>query len=207
MCIGTEGKDANTKDDKGDLENNVIENQNNENIDKEIQNGDQQTRSNGANDDAAKNGVSSIKKKRSKKRAVSETIEKETEQADVKSNGDCAALDTEEPVTKKKKKKHVNTEEQTHTEKSQDTSFLESSHISQCDDTMEKSTFNWKDTILEIVKTKGEISLKKLQKKVISQYMSSCSTTITEEKATSRFNKKFRKLSEIVISNDKVKLA
>ncbi|XP_001603576.2 cell growth-regulating nucleolar protein [Nasonia vitripennis] len=68
------------------------------------------------------------------------------------------------------------------------------------------SKFSWKNTILEIVTTKGEVSLKKLRKKVVAQYLASFPNGTTE-KATSKFEKKLGKVSDIVINEDKVTLA
>ncbi|KOX81348.1 Cell growth-regulating nucleolar protein [Melipona quadrifasciata] len=109
---------------------------------------------------------------------------------------------TQDQILKKKNKDVTNVL----MKKNENTSFSETS-VNQCDNITKKSTFSWKRTILDIVKSKGEISLKKLQKKVISQYMNSCSNTVLQEKASSKFNKKLKKISEITISDEKVTLA
>lgn len=109
---------------------------------------------------------------------------------------------TEEPVSKKKTK-NILTEET----KESKNGLLPEPPLIQCDKGTENSTFNWKNTILDIVKSKEEISLRKLQKKVISQYMKFCSDAVTREKASSKFNKKLKKVSEVVISDEKVRLA
>lgn len=164
-------------------ENNVVENQNNENIYKENQVDGQQNKSNGLHD--SDNNSTSIKKKKSKKRKLSETV---PEQA-------------EEPISKKTK--NILTQES-----DKNTNTLPSeSPVAQCDNVIENSTFDWKKTILDIVKSKEEISLKKLQKKVTSRYMKFYSDTVTQEKAFSKFNKKLKKVSEVVISDEKVRLA
>lgn len=67
------------------------------------------------------------------------------------------------------------------------------------------SKFSWKSTILGIVTNKGEISMKKLKKKVIVQYLNSFPHA-TPEKAASKFEKKLGKISDILISDDKVRL-
>ena len=182
------GKVTEKVDDKKDedihQENNVIENQNNENICKENQANGQPNQSNGLHDND--NTATSIKKKKSKKRKVSEIMQEQTE----------------EPVSKKKAK-NILTEE---TEESKN-GLLSVPPVTQCNKGIENSTFNWKNTILDIVKSKEEISLRKLQKKVISQYMKFCSDAVTQEKASSKFNKKLKKVSEVVISDEKVRLA
>ncbi|XP_076248611.1 uncharacterized protein LOC143188298 [Calliopsis andreniformis] len=189
-------------------ENNVIENQNNENLDRENQCESQQDK----NDEVSgkHNGTSNTikKKKKSKKRMISETVEEQEESvSEKKTNGSI-----EEAVPKKKSKNGVLSESFTNqcddtmeNSTNQCDSTMEKS-ASQCDDTVEKTTFDWKGTILQIVQSKGDMSLKKLQKKVISQYITSCPNT-TSEKALAKFNKKLKKVSQIVISDEKVKLA
>ncbi|XP_076287385.1 uncharacterized protein LOC143212433 [Lasioglossum baleicum] len=169
-------------------ESNIIENQNNENIHKENQNEEEHEKSN--NND---NNVS--KKKKSKKRKADEAVEE----------------NTVEPVSKKKGK-IIHTEDQVEdsVSKKRDRSIvLSESSVNQngAGQTNEKSTFDWKGTILDIVRNKGEISLKKLQKKVISQYMKFCSNDVSNEKAKIRFNKKFKKVSGVLVSDEKVTLA
>lgn len=68
------------------------------------------------------------------------------------------------------------------------------------------SKFSWKNTILEVVTTKGEISMKKLKKKVIAQYLANF-PDVASEKAATKFEKKLGKVSDILISDDKVRLA
>ncbi|XP_076646302.1 uncharacterized protein LOC143355406 [Halictus rubicundus] len=169
-------------------ESNIIENQNNENTYKENQNDEQPNKN---NNDA--NNVS--KKKKSKKRKADEAMEE----------------NTVEPVSKKKGKiMHTEDQVENSVSKKRNTSIvLSESSVNQNGEGQpnEKTTFDWKGTILDIVRNKGEISLKKLQKKVISQYMKFCSNEVTNEKASIRFNKKLKKVSGVLISDEKVKLA
>lgn len=184
-------------------ENNIVENQNNENICIENKNEDHLNKSkvngteNGCND-----AVNNIKKKKSKKRTVSETVQEQEKEPVVKKKSRSSVETTQDQISKKKNKDVTNVP----AKKNENTSFSETL-VNQCDNITEKSTFSWKHTILDIVKSKGEISLKKLQKKVISQYMNSCSNTVLQEKASSKFNKKLKKISEIAISDEKVTLA
>ncbi|KAG7211385.1 hypothetical protein KM043_010674 [Ampulex compressa] len=67
-------------------------------------------------------------------------------------------------------------------------------------------TFKWKEVIVNIVQNKGEISLKKLQKKVVSQYMAYCSDILTHEKAVNKFNKKLKKIPGIEVSEERVRI-
>ncbi|XP_014219831.1 cell growth-regulating nucleolar protein [Copidosoma floridanum] len=66
--------------------------------------------------------------------------------------------------------------------------------------------FSWKSKILEIVSAKGEISLKKLRKRVLAQYFANFPDE-NAEKATSKFDKKLKKVSGIAIEDEKVKLS
>lgn len=65
--------------------------------------------------------------------------------------------------------------------------------------------FSWKNSIVEIVTAKGEISLKKLKKKILAQYMT-CFPDEDNEKANLKFEKKLKKVTNVLIENDKVKL-
>ncbi|XP_076622705.1 uncharacterized protein LOC143342562 [Colletes latitarsis] len=185
----TDHKEGNAKDLTENQENNAIENQNNENICKENLTEDQQNGINESNT-ADTNTVNNLNKK---KRKLSKTVGKQVEKSDSKKKSINASVEEQ-------------TEKSSPAKKSKNTVLSESS-INQCDDTIEKSTFDWKGTILDVVKNKGEISLKKLQKKVISRYMEFCSNTVTNEKASGKFNKKLKKVSEIIIFDEKVKLA
>jgi len=66
--------------------------------------------------------------------------------------------------------------------------------------------FSWKNTILEIVTAKGEISVKKLRKKVLAQYLANFPEE-NSEKATTKFEKKLKKVSGVSIVDEKVKLS
>lgn len=77
--------------------------------------------------------------------------------------------------------------------------------------------FDWKKTILDIVRAKNEVSLKKLQSKVIKKYICHVSniqdicnpTDVEREKTIAKINKtlkKMKKASVICILEDIVKL-
>ncbi|XP_076375805.1 uncharacterized protein LOC117228678 [Megalopta genalis] len=169
-------------------ENNIIDNQNNENISKENQNKEEQNRNN--------DNVTNVdKKKKSKKRKANEAVEEQTvEPASNKKGKTIPANDQIEVSVPKKKRKSIVLSESSNNQNNEV-------------QTIEKSTFDWKGTILDIVQSKGEISLKKLQKKVITQYMNFCSNDVINGKASIRFNKKLKKVSGVLISDGKVKLA
>ncbi|XP_066601273.1 uncharacterized protein C16C10.8 [Prorops nasuta] len=67
-------------------------------------------------------------------------------------------------------------------------------------------TFDWKNAILNAIKCKQEISLRKLQKKIVLQYISQGDHAETPEKVLKKFNRNIAKLSEVCIVNEKVKL-
>ncbi|XP_012223443.1 cell growth-regulating nucleolar protein [Linepithema humile] len=82
----------------------------------------------------------------------------------------------------------------------------------------ESAVFDWKNIILTIVQNKGEVSLKKLQSKIIKKYtnhicnLSDISKLTDEEheKAIAKFNKALKKLKKtfaLCILEDKVKLS
>ncbi|XP_012281575.1 uncharacterized protein C16C10.8 [Orussus abietinus] len=66
--------------------------------------------------------------------------------------------------------------------------------------------FDWKNSILETVRSKGEISLRKLKKKVVTRYLNHCSNAVAPEKAESKFAKKLGKLTNITVNDGKVTL-
>lgn len=76
-----------------------------------------------------------------------------------------------------------------------------------CENDDRKAAFDWRLTILGIVQNKSEISLKKLQKKVVSLYTSSSAKSMEYEKIITKFHKKLKKIPEIIVSENIVKLA
>lgn len=70
-----------------------------------------------------------------------------------------------------------------------------------------KTKFNWNDVILEVLQAKGsELKIKKLKKKVLAEYLAQGCTEVSEEKLWARFDKKLKKIPEITIVADRVKL-
>lgn len=66
--------------------------------------------------------------------------------------------------------------------------------------------FSFKETILEIVRKKGSISTKKLQKKVINSYIKYMGETECSEKLIKKYNKKLKKITDLSIKDDLVSL-
>lgn len=135
----------------------------------------------------------------------------------VKENGNSAKHNESEAEGKKKKKSKKRALQTT---ESQDVEEEENEKIikkrlktdlketnEKIDESQEEETikFSWKNTIIEIVSKKGEMSMKKLRKKVVARYMEH-SNNSSSEKATLKFDKKIKKVSEISINDEKVTL-
>ncbi|KAK7109532.1 cell growth-regulating nucleolar protein-like [Littorina saxatilis] len=103
--------------------------------------------------------------------------------------------------TKKKKKEENGVEE--------DGSLANDSGMDTLDDSIaaEEKTgkFNWGLTITAVLESKGEMSVKKLRKKVLAEY-ASYGGSRGEEKVMATFNKKLSKLPNVKVLKDKVKL-
>ncbi|KAF7390034.1 hypothetical protein HZH68_011891 [Vespula germanica] len=163
---------------KNNLDNNIAENQNNENIFKESKCDKQDTNNGLSDNNHIEELESSNRKKKSKKRKLSPSIRNAEESS----------------ITKKNNMDDVNV-------------IPEPLNESQNENTLETTKFNWKNTILNIVSVKGEISLKKLQKRVRTQYTNHCQDEITDEKFINKFNKKLNKMTEIIVFEQKIRLA
>ncbi|XP_044270782.1 cell growth-regulating nucleolar protein [Tribolium madens] len=70
----------------------------------------------------------------------------------------------------------------------------------------EDDVFSFKGTILKILSAKGSISCKKLQKKVLNAYLKETGNAEYTEKTIKKYNKKLKKLPNVVISDDVVSL-
>lgn len=74
------------------------------------------------------------------------------------------------------------------------------------DESTEKVKFNWENVITKVLKKKGEMSLKRLRKKVVAEYMSQGCRVKSEEKLRAKFIKKVNKNPTFLVLKDKVKL-
>jgi hypothetical protein len=132
-------------------------------------------------------------------------------------NGACENGDKHQKHKKSKKRKSSVTE--TPEENQPSAKILKMSNSLQTNDNeSDKSLFDWKQNVLDIMQAKkNEISLKKLQNKIIKRYERYISnsqdihnlTDEEREKATAKLNKTLKKLkksSVICISEDIVKL-
>ncbi|CAG5116547.1 unnamed protein product [Candidula unifasciata] len=69
-----------------------------------------------------------------------------------------------------------------------------------------KVRFNWEATILEVLQSKGEMSLKKLQKKVLNEFTAVDAANYSEDNLRAKFNKKVNKIAQVKVFKDRVKL-
>lgn len=69
-----------------------------------------------------------------------------------------------------------------------------------------KTKFDWAGVMHQVIKKKGEISVKKLRKKVLAEYLSQGCTEKTEEKLWAKFEKKLKKNPTFKVLKDRVKL-
>ncbi|OWF49528.1 cell growth-regulating nucleolar protein-like [Mizuhopecten yessoensis] len=130
------------------------------------------------------------KKKKSKKRKREEEEEEECNE--------------EEQPTKIKKKKRSKKE-------NADESISANPNIEEEEDTEESpakrgTKFDWVEVITSLLQSKGEITLKKLRKKVLAEYLSQGGRAMTEEKLGATFTKKVTKNPTFVVHKERVKL-
>lgn len=69
-----------------------------------------------------------------------------------------------------------------------------------------KQKFDFRTKILELVQTKGTISLKKLEKKIVKLYLKEFRGDECPEKILKKYNKKLKKIEEVEIEGDTIKL-
>ncbi|BFY98279.1 hypothetical protein BsWGS_01319 [Bradybaena similaris] len=69
-----------------------------------------------------------------------------------------------------------------------------------------KVKFNWEATILEVLESKGEMTLKKLQKKVLNEFAALDAANYSEANLRAKFAKKVNKIAQVKVFKDRVKL-
>ncbi|KAK7873914.1 hypothetical protein R5R35_012929 [Gryllus longicercus] len=67
--------------------------------------------------------------------------------------------------------------------------------------------FNWEDTVVKLLESKGELPLKRVEKKIVNEYINSGVHVESVEKVIAKFNKKILKMSKVKVKKDIVKLA
>uniref|UniRef100_A0A0B6Z578 Uncharacterized protein n=2 Tax=Arion vulgaris TaxID=1028688 RepID=A0A0B6Z578_9EUPU len=158
------------------------------------------------------------KEKKDKTESSNDNVERKGKKRKLSESEDPAQEETEVIATEKKKKKRRKSES-----KEEDDASFEQNNDDECktprddeisvendEDTTvtkkKKVKFNWEATILTVLKSKGEISLKKLQKKVICEFAAQDAANYAECNLTAKFNKKVNKMAKVKVFKDRVKL-
>ncbi|XP_067657078.1 cell growth-regulating nucleolar protein-like [Haliotis asinina] len=124
---------------------------------------------------------------------------------------------TEEQTKSKKKKKKRKREEEPVEVKGKKRKRTEEEEVEEKTDEPEeeeeeepvkkKTKFDWESVITAVLMSKGEIAVKKLKKKVISEYLSQMGPPKSEEKLWAKFEKKVSKNPNFHVTKERVKLA
>jgi len=71
-----------------------------------------------------------------------------------------------------------------------------------------KTKFNWQQIIIQVLESKDdkEMSLKRLQKKVLAEFEATGGRSATDVKTIAKFNKKVHKTPGVVVHKDAAKL-
>ncbi|CAL1528729.1 unnamed protein product [Lymnaea stagnalis] len=157
--------------------------------------------------DKTKGTVQEVEKK-SKKRKLSITEEESRDE----NAGAKESLEPEVQQKRKKKKHNSELQEQNGVERNKPTE--EAGDKSSDDEGDEedqkpkkkKKRFNWEATVIAVLESKGEMSLKKLRKKVLSEFVAQDAANYSEENLKAKFDKKIKKLAKVKVFKDRVKL-
>jgi cell growth-regulating nucleolar protein len=142
------------------------------------------------------------KKKQSKKQACDEVIKLiniERETMDLKKEAQNQQNDVE---TKEKKSQYQTNGDEGSYKKKLDKVNVELEDTER----QNSSSFNFKDAILKILNSKGSMSCKKLQKKVLSAYLMETGNAEYSEKTVKKYNKKLKKIGNVSVNDDVVSL-
>lgn len=116
-------------------------------------------------------------------------------------------IETEEDL----KKRHQSVEDEDQENQENDVSELDQT-VNDDEETSEppkkkyKTKFNWEEVMQQVIKKKEEMSVKKLRKKVLAEYLAQGCTAKSEEKLWAKFNKKLKKNPAFKVLKDRVKL-
>ncbi|XP_071089491.1 cell growth-regulating nucleolar protein-like [Haliotis cracherodii] len=170
----------------------------------------------------AQNGVSenghAEKEQKLSKREKKEERRKKMNKKEKKDKGEVDDEDeeiTDEQVKKKKKKKRKHEEEQVEVkgkkrkreeEEEVEEEPNEPEEEEEEEPVKKKTKFDWENVITEVLTSKGEIAIKKLKKKVISEYLSQMGAPKSEEKLWAKFEKKVSKNPNFKVFKERVKL-
>ncbi|XP_063433467.1 cell growth-regulating nucleolar protein-like [Mytilus trossulus] len=156
------------------------------------------------NKDEVEENTVKAKKSDSKNKKCSENKSDSSTENDEKSN-----------KKKSKKRKRKDTDEDTeelevkkpHIEEGDKTlNSTTEENDDEVEDDSPKKKFNWEQTITEVLKSKGEITLKKLKKKVLCEYQAQVGSSKSDERIFAKLNKKISKNPNFVIKKERVKL-
>lgn len=114
-----------------------------------------------------------------------------------------------QPLKKKKKKKYTSDDQPEEDANGDVYSEVKEHDQLMCEEPekkMKKEKFNWKKTITKVLEEKGEISLKKLRKKVLNEFSASGSSNYSEENLMAKFDKKVRKIPTVQVLKERAKL-
>lgn len=179
------------------------------------------------NGSVEKNEVVKLSKKERKQKLKQEKYEKELKEVENEVSGKLLddEIDVEETEKKKKKKKknvkvnngHTNAscELESHEElevdrkkKNAESRELQESEFkgdTQDVATSKPSKFNWEETIIKVLEAKGDLLLKRLEKKVVSEYLN-CNEHATSVEGIAKFNKKVLKIPRVKVKKEVARL-
>ncbi|GFR71812.1 cell growth-regulating nucleolar protein [Elysia marginata] len=167
-----------------------------------------QERQNKANKQEKKDRTENIDEekplKKSKKRKHREDdLEELTSEETIPAKNGCS----ENEPPKKKKKKH-STKDHSQEDASEEVNLeaIGNDQTNFEETKKKKEKFNWEKIITKVLEDKGEISLKKLRKKVLNEFSASGSANYSEENLMAKFDKKLRKMSTVQVHKERAKL-
>ncbi|XP_055894704.1 cell growth-regulating nucleolar protein-like [Biomphalaria glabrata] len=107
---------------------------------------------------------------------------------------------------KKSKKKKVESKEVQPEENGENGEVESEQETTQVETKRKKKRFDWEAVIVQVLESKGEISLKKLRKKVLNEFLSQDAANYSEENLKAKFDKKVNKISKVKVFKDRAKL-
>ncbi|KAK3741301.1 hypothetical protein RRG08_034346 [Elysia crispata] len=148
------------------------------------------------------NGEEPVKKSKKRKHRDADLEEPFSEETTDRTNESSE----NQPPKKKKKKKHAK-EGHDQGDEIDEISLRASEHDQpDCEESKKNVKFNWKRTITKVLEDKGEISLKKLRKKVLNELAAHGFANHSEENLLAKFDKKIRKMPGVQVLKERAKL-
>ncbi|RUS81402.1 hypothetical protein EGW08_010840 [Elysia chlorotica] len=150
--------------------------------------------------ETVENGEEPLKKSKKRRHRDDDLEEPTSEEMAATANG----TSENQPPKKKKKKKHAT--EDHGQENEMEENLTAADDQLDCEEPKKNGKFNWEQTITKVLESKGEISLKKLRKKVLNEFAAYGSMNHSEENLWAKFDKKVRKMPSVQVLKDKAKL-